>query len=121
MKKLTLSLLTLLCLLISSCSKPDYKALAQKATDNPTELTQQDYSDMLDYMDSVIDKAVKLSPEEQEKLLMDDNEPYMAFNMVVASANYGLGEEPELNAENKEKYKKMVEKIKKMDKELQGE
>lgn len=121
MKKLTLSLLTLLCLLISSCSKPDYKALAQKATDNPTELTQQDYSDMLDYMDSVIDKAVKLSPEEQMELLTDDNEPYMAFNMVVAAANYGGGEIPELNAENKAKYKKFMDKQKKMMNELQGE
>ncbi len=117
MKKLLFGLMALLCLTVVSCGKPDYKALAEKAQNNPTTLTQEDYSQMLDYVDNVFSQ----SPEEQNKTLSDPNDLTMIFWGTCTMATMGGDDMPELDKDNQKRYSELMTKFQKQSADFQDD
>ncbi|MDE6300460.1 MAG: hypothetical protein K2M19_01920 [Muribaculaceae bacterium] len=114
MKKLIYSFVAFICLTLAACgSSVDYKALSQKAENNPASLTQQDYSDMIEYLDNVLDKAIKA--KDGHAL---DNDAYAETfftalfdgKLTAEGDGFGSGEYPALDASNKAKFEKLTNK-----------
>lgn len=110
MKKIICGFLGMICCLLVSCGQPDYKALAEKAENNASSLTQSDYSEMIDY----IDKVLSSDAQEREKIVNNMDDPYQTFMMTCMVASQGYGEFPKMNHKNQKKLKKVKQKVSSM-------
>lgn len=113
MKKVIFGLLICLSLSLAACSKGgsniDYKALSQKAENNPTALTQQDYSDMIEFLDYAVDSKDKFKDDDEDVL----NITLALTGALFAGEGIDNGYTP-LDASNKEKFEKLQSKIQKL-------
>lgn len=115
MKKLFIGLTFIFSILMVSCGGPDYRAIVEKLENDPSSLTQKDYSQMIDYMDDIVSDPQKYK---EANNLENPDTLLLGFILFCGFAE-GEGDIPKMDEANKSHFQKVVEKIEKIKEDIQ--